>query len=296
MPLQLYTAPYTYRGEDRCDVTRVGVKRGDPLAFACFAPSDALLWPALQHLDLVAALTRRAESLTGSEAGSAVAMMALALSVKINTTYSALYTNEMRASYRANRAAWDAFLARDRATIVCMCPRREPGAGQHHTCHRAILASILVKCGAVDCGEVGGSHEVDPHRQHRIPDMSRMVAFSGTRPPKPGTRGPQHREYELLAYRAEEVVSKLPADAVVVHGGAAGIDKVIDDVASVRGLTRWVVRPWWDAWGNVAPKVRNVYVAAAPKVWAFPSSYGTGTQHACGIAREAGCELTIVPP
>ena len=273
---RLYALAARGQGDpDLLDVTRTTANRehraGLPSPGAPFAPSWSILNPAL----------------AARKAG------ALELHWPV---YVEAYRAEMRASYRANRAAWDAFLARDRATIVCMCPRREPGAGQHHTCHRAILASILVKCGAVDCGEVGGSHEVDPHRQHRIPDMSRMVAFSGTRPPKPGTRGPQHREYELLAYRAEEVVSKLPADAVVVHGGAAGIDKVIDDVASVRGLTRWVVRPWWDAWGNVAPKVRNVYVAAAPKVWAFPSSYGTGTQHACGIAREAGCELTIVPP
>ena len=298
MTLRLRTAPYTDRSDDRVDITRVGVDRAiakdDPAPGSIFAPSSRILWPAMQHLDLVAALTRRSDALGASEAGAAVAMMAFALLVKTETAYRNLYTAEMRASYRSNRAAWDAFLARETATVVCFCPRRDPGDGQRHTCHRGHLAAILAKCGAVDAGEVVWDREpVDPHRLHRLPELHLLVAVSGTRPPKPGATMVQQAEYDRLASAAEDTVDGLPPGTVVVHGGAAGIDTVAEQASRRRGLKTWVVRPWYDAWGNVSPKVRNVYVAMAHKVYAFPSSYGTGTQNACEIARQAGCDLEI---
>lgn len=56
------------------------------------------------------------------------------------------YLTCMRASYRENRAAWDAILSRDVVTLVCFCV-------DDRKCHRAILAGILGKLGAVVIGE-----------------------------------------------------------------------------------------------------------------------------------------------
>jgi uncharacterized protein YeaO (DUF488 family) len=62
-------------------------------------------------------------------------------------TYSERYTAEMRRSYRKHRAAWDELLARGHVVLVCYCV-------DHRRCHRSLLASILVKLGAVYDGEL----------------------------------------------------------------------------------------------------------------------------------------------
>ena len=61
--------------------------------------------------------------------------------------YAPAYVAEMRASWRANPEAWRSLLARPRVVLTCYCPRRE-------RCYRGLLAEILVRCGAVDRGEV----------------------------------------------------------------------------------------------------------------------------------------------
>ena len=65
------------------------------------------------------------------------------------SAYVHAYRHEMRASYKAHRAAWDALLARERVTLVCYCTDAEH-------CHRRVLARILVKLGATDQGERHG--------------------------------------------------------------------------------------------------------------------------------------------
>jgi hypothetical protein len=63
-------------------------------------------------------------------------------------TFTLRYNAEMRASYRANRALWDAFLKRKRLVLCCYCtppPLR---------CHRVLLEAIFVKLGAEAHGEL----------------------------------------------------------------------------------------------------------------------------------------------
>ena len=60
--------------------------------------------------------------------------------------YVADYTHEMRMSYRRNRLAWDALLARSEVTLLCYCT-------DANFCHRTVLAGILGKLGAVVKGE-----------------------------------------------------------------------------------------------------------------------------------------------
>jgi hypothetical protein len=113
--LVVYTARVTYAGADRLDVTR---KSGGALGVV-FAPSWALLRPHLA--------ARR----EGRDTWDA---------------YAPMYRAEMVASYRAHRAAWDALLAREVATLCCYCT--DPAR-----CHRTLLAGFLARLGADARGE-----------------------------------------------------------------------------------------------------------------------------------------------
>jgi uncharacterized protein YeaO (DUF488 family) len=56
--------------------------------------------------------------------------------------YQVRYLAEMRRSYRTQRAAWDALLAREAVTLVCYCVDAA-------RCHRRLLAAVILpKLGA----------------------------------------------------------------------------------------------------------------------------------------------------
>lgn len=120
MPLQVYTARVGTRDPDALQVT---LWRNHDADGHAFAPSMMLLKWGLGH--------RRAGTATPD----------------IEREYADRYRDEMRAGYRRDRAAWDALLARPRVVLLCFCP-----AGAF--CHRRVLAGILTKLGAVDCGEL----------------------------------------------------------------------------------------------------------------------------------------------
>lgn len=128
MSLRVYTArlPHHrcrgYTRADRLDVTRGS--GGD--AGAPFAPSAELLREA-QRLKRTAKRDERALA-------------------AVWAWYAPRYVEEMRASWRRNPGAWQALLSRDEVTLCCYC-------GTAHRCHRRLLAEILAKCGAIDCGE-----------------------------------------------------------------------------------------------------------------------------------------------
>jgi hypothetical protein len=125
VPLIVHTARLTYGGPDRFDVTRAG----DHPHGVAFAPS----WAILNEF-------RRGKDLASAWAG-----------------YVPAYTNEMRRSYRENRAVWSALLARESVTLVCFC-------ADHTHCHRTLLAGILEKLGATVAGErsAGEQRRVSP--------------------------------------------------------------------------------------------------------------------------------------
>lgn len=297
MTLRFWTSSYRYAGPDRIDVTAVGVARaiqaGKDAPGRSWAPSPKILWPAKHHLDLVAALERRAIALTGTEPGAAVAIMATELLAKVEHAYRDAYVNELRQSYRAHRPAWQALLARDEITCVCFCARREPGEGQRHTCHRAVLASVLVKLGAVDMGE----RELPPPATTRerkpaaLPPLEKLVAVSGTRPPKPDAPREAHELHRRILADVAETVASLPQGSVVIHGGARGVDEAAGGAAKKAGHGQIVYEPWYDAWSRAAPTVRNAYVATAPRCIAWPSAASVGTVQAIGLARKAGVDV-----
>mgnify|MGYP003419467828 FL=1 len=135
MTLRVFTARVSYVGADRLDITRAGAdayrKRtgltweGEP-----WAPSWTIVWPIIK-------LRREVRDL-GAYADSVL--------LAAWRAYVPAFTAEMRASYRHNRPAWDALLARESVTLCCTCTCADQ-------CHRRLVARMLVACGAVDCGE-----------------------------------------------------------------------------------------------------------------------------------------------
>ena len=128
MTLHVHSARISTRDPDRLDITR---KSATPEG-RIFAPSWTILRPALD----ARAMAKRAPA-DEAEAIEAAAWEA----------YVPAFLEEMRASYRRNRRAWEALLARERVVLVCYCV--DPAH-----CHRAILRTrILPALGAVDAGE-----------------------------------------------------------------------------------------------------------------------------------------------
>jgi uncharacterized protein (DUF488 family) len=128
------------RGEDVLDITRKGA---DPVG-VIFAPSDALLIPIL-------AARKRQRRLFATCFDTPRAQLveeARAIEEEAWAWYVPRYLDEMRASYRRQRRAWDALLARERVCLVCFCPKAE-------RCHRTVLATqILPRLGATFVREI----------------------------------------------------------------------------------------------------------------------------------------------
>ena len=119
--VKIYTSRITYRGLDRLDITRAGADRGIYLA-GVFAPSRKILNPMLHK--------RRNGGITQTDWEK----------------YVTDYTREMECSQQQNKYSWDFVLRLHSATLVCYCTN----AAQ---CHRTVLAGILAKLGAENCGE-----------------------------------------------------------------------------------------------------------------------------------------------
>lgn len=118
----VYTARVSILGRDphAIDITRSGAGKGNAIADV-FAPSAPLL----------------AWGLAGRRDGTADF-----------AEYARRYTEEMRASYRRSRDAWDAMLARWRAVLCCYC-------ADPTECHRTVLArDIMPRLGAKYMGEL----------------------------------------------------------------------------------------------------------------------------------------------
>jgi len=129
--VKVYTARMVYARADRLDVTR----KSAGVEGLVFAPSWAILRPML-------ALRRDSH-----------------VSKADWRAYVDAYTQEMRDSFRGQRARWDAVLSRDEVTLVCYC--KDPAR-----CHRTVLAKLFGKLGAIVGGErvprAGG--DAHPHR------------------------------------------------------------------------------------------------------------------------------------
>ena len=133
--MNLWTARINYCGADRVDISRAGCDRarkaGCETPGEFLAPSAGLVFPALRRMK--EATTAHERQVVWHE-------------------YATAYHLEMLATYKARRPEWEAFLRRERATIVCYCA---PVNGVLR-CHRMLAAAYLARLGATHCGEVTG--------------------------------------------------------------------------------------------------------------------------------------------
>lgn len=157
MALQAFSSRLAYWGADRLDITRKSTDRyGLP-----FAPSWAILNPALRARQEAAYFEVRANVHAKLKLGVTLEFVQWILeSLRIEDAawerYKPAYVAEMRRSYRDERSAWDALLARERVVLCCYCQNA-------HHCHRTVLRSeILPKLGAADGGEVEVDSWGDP--------------------------------------------------------------------------------------------------------------------------------------
>ena len=92
-------------------------------------------------------------------------------------------------------------------------------------------------------------------------------------------------------------VDTLPENAVVVSGGARGVDRTAEAAARARGLLVETSLPNWKRFGRSAGFVRNfANIRRADRVVAFWDRQSRGTAHSIGIARQMNKPLTVVYP
>lgn len=94
--------------------------------------------------------------------------------------------------------------------------------------------------------------------------------------------------------RVESYVRRLPADAVVVSGGAPGVDSVAENAARAAGRRVLVLRADWARHGRRAGPMRNARIVAhADRVVAFWNGRSRGTLGTVVLARRAGLPVEI---
>jgi hypothetical protein len=104
-----------------------------------------------------------------------------------------------------------------------------------------------------------------------------------------GSRDYQHME------NVERILAALPKTAVIIHGGAHGVDKHADAVARRLGLAIEVHKPNWTKYGKAAGPIRNrTMVESAEIVYAFWDGQSKGTKSAIDAARQMGKELKVI--
>ncbi len=161
LPLTVATAHMSYRYRDCLDVTRGGADKaraaGKPAPGEFLAPSATLVFPAVEAMKAATADIKEGARVAAEgrlfgaaevERGRDLMAEGQARLDAAWADYEPAYLLEMRASYKARRATWDALLEWETLTACCTCtdPRH---------CHRWILRTkILAKMGCVDGGEV----------------------------------------------------------------------------------------------------------------------------------------------
>ncbi len=104
----------------------------------------------------------------------------------------------------------------------------------------------------------------------------------------------------------EWYISRLPADAIVIHGGSGlrgrrapyGADAAADFYARKRGLTVRIFWPDWATHGKRAGIVRNLEMLDEDPelVLAFWDGASPGTRHMISAAQERGIPVEVIRP
>jgi predicted Rossmann fold nucleotide-binding protein DprA/Smf involved in DNA uptake len=125
--------------------------------------------------------------------------------------------------------------------------------------------------------------------------MSQRYAIVGGRPPKAPASKDDIAHFERVLQHVREYVNTLPDDAVVISGGAIGVDAAAAAAARARGLEVVEHLPDYKMYtGRMAPLVRNrLIVEDCDVLVAFPAPWSTGTWHAVRLASDAKKEVSV---
>jgi predicted Rossmann fold nucleotide-binding protein DprA/Smf involved in DNA uptake len=125
--------------------------------------------------------------------------------------------------------------------------------------------------------------------------MSRRYAIVGGRPPRSPASPEDAAHFERVLQHVRAFVDTLPDDAVVVSGGADGVDDAAATAARARGLEVVEYLPDYKMYnGKLAPLVRNrLIVEDCDVLVAFPAPWSTGTWHAVRLAKDSGKEVDV---
>jgi predicted Rossmann fold nucleotide-binding protein DprA/Smf involved in DNA uptake len=125
--------------------------------------------------------------------------------------------------------------------------------------------------------------------------MNRRYAIIGSRPPKHPASEEDLAHFERVLQHVRDYVDTLPDDAVVVSGGAHGVDDTAAAAARARGLKVVEHLPDYKTYsGRLAPLVRNqLIVEDCDVLVAFPAPWSTGTWHAVRLATDAKKEVEV---
>lgn len=142
--------------------------------------------------------------------------------------------------------------------------------------------------------------------------MSKRIGVVGSRPPALATSVPKEltdqKRADTLRWQetihrislddCESWVRQLPKGTVLVSGGAAGIDTLVERLAGELGLETVVIRPDYEKHGPIqGPKLRNVeIVQSSDEVHAWPSPWSRGTWHSVTLAKQLGRYAEVHKP
>lgn len=95
----------------------------------------------------------------------------------------------------------------------------------------------------------------------------------------------------------EELVASLPEGAVIVSGGAPGVDTYAIEAAKAHGLGTIIHDADWEKYGRRAGPLRNEQIVAdADRVVAFWNGKSRGTLNTLAIAADAGLPIQVIGP
>ncbi len=119
----------------------------------------------------------------------------------------------------------------------------------------------------------------DPHTDTQ-PTVQRIAIV--------GSRG-----FRALA-AVRSYVAALPAETIIVTGGAKGVDKAAEEAARAHGLEVIVHLPEWHIYGPKAGPIRNARIVRdADKLVAFWDGESHGTRNSIELARTKGIPVEV---
>lgn len=119
-------------------------------------------------------------------------------------------------------------------------------------------------------------------------------AIVGSRPPKSSLEE-EKIHFERVLQHVRDFVNNLPQNAVIISGGASGVDETAAETARNRGLKVIEHLPDYKNYnGRMAPLIRNqLIVDDCDTLVAFPTPWSTGTWHAIRLATDGEKEVSV---